>query len=206
MTDEAVPGPASRPGEKTLVFILGPPAVGKTVVGQAISDRTCLPLFHAHMTLELVLPFFAFGSEPFNRLVREYRMRMFEEIVASELPGVITTGMWALDAPGDRAYVEDLMTLFESAGGRAVFLELWADLDTRLARNRTEPRLSLKPSKRDVEASDARLRAASERYRLNSDGDFPFAPHIKLDNTALEPYEVAERAIRELGLRAHPVI
>ena len=42
-------------------------------------------------------------------------------------------------------------------------VELVADLDTRLARNRTEHRLAEKKSKRDVEWSDNNVRECSRR-------------------------------------------
>ena len=184
----------------TLVFVVGPPAVGKTTVGRALERITGFPLFHAHMTIELVLPFFDFGTDPFNRLVGSFRRQMFEEVAASALPGLVYTGMWAFDNPDDQRYVEEVIRRFDSEGGRTVFVELWADLETRLARNRTEPRLSSKPSKRDIAASDARLLKAHEQFQLNSEGDFPFAEHLWVDNTHLDPKEVAERAIARFSL------
>jgi hypothetical protein len=36
-----------------LVFVVGPPAVGKMSVGQAIAERTGLRLFHNHLAIEL---------------------------------------------------------------------------------------------------------------------------------------------------------
>jgi 2-phosphoglycerate kinase len=53
----------------TLVFIVGPPAVGKMTVGFALAERTGLRLFHNHQTIELALNFFEFGTPPFGRLV-----------------------------------------------------------------------------------------------------------------------------------------
>jgi hypothetical protein len=45
-----------------LLFVVGPPAVGKMTVGREIAERTGLRLFHNHMSAEPVLPFFDFGS------------------------------------------------------------------------------------------------------------------------------------------------
>ena len=50
----------------TLMYLVGPPAVGKMTVGQEIAARTGMRLFHNHMTIELVLQFFEFGSPPFG--------------------------------------------------------------------------------------------------------------------------------------------
>ena len=38
-----------------LVIIIGPPAVGKMTIGQALEKITDLKLFHNHMSIELVL-------------------------------------------------------------------------------------------------------------------------------------------------------
>ena len=40
------------------VILFGPLAVGKMTVGQELEKITGLKLFHNHMTIELVLPFF----------------------------------------------------------------------------------------------------------------------------------------------------
>ena len=90
-----------------LVFIVGPPAVGKMTVGHELAQRTGLRLFHNHHTIDLVLPFFEFGTPPFSRLVGEFRRRIFEEVAASELPGLIFTYVWAFDDPRDAAAVEE---------------------------------------------------------------------------------------------------
>ena len=64
---------------KTLVFLLGPPAVGKMTVGQELSRLTGLALYHNHLSIESVLPVFDFGSPAFNRLVTLQRKEMMRE-------------------------------------------------------------------------------------------------------------------------------
>jgi hypothetical protein len=185
---------------KTLVVLLGPPAVGKMATGKALQELTGFPLFHNHMTIDLVLPFFEFGSEPFSRLVGSFRRQIFEEVAASNLPGLIFTWVWAFDEPREGEYIEGITGIFQRHGGRSVFVELWADLDTRLARNRTELRLLEKPSKRDVEQSELRLLQAEERYRMTSGGDFPYPDHLWIDNSRLEPRDVARRIASHFSL------
>lgn len=63
-----------------LVMLVGPPAVGKMTVGHELAARTGLRLFHNHQTIDLVLHFFEFGTPPFERLVGEFRRRIFEEV------------------------------------------------------------------------------------------------------------------------------
>jgi len=89
------------------VVLFGPPAVGKMSVGYELSRLTGLRLFHNHMTIDLVLPFFDFGHPSFQRLVGEFRRRVFEEVAASDLPGLIFTFVWALDLKADRKFIDD---------------------------------------------------------------------------------------------------
>lgn len=186
-----------------LVVIFGPPAVGKMTVGRELARRTGLKLFHNHMTIELVLNFFDYGTPAFGRLVGEFRRRIFEEAAASDLEGLIFTYVWALDSESDRRYVDDLCGIFRARGAAVHFVELAADLDERLRRNETESRLREKPSKRDVESSRARLLEHEKLHRFNTDGRF-FEPEnfLKIDNTHLSPEAAAALIIEKFGFSA----
>ncbi len=67
------------PDRKTLVFLFGPPAVGKMTVGGALSRLTGLPLAHNHLSIEAVLPVFGYGEPAFNRLVTTIRKERIAE-------------------------------------------------------------------------------------------------------------------------------
>lgn len=45
------------------IIIFGPQAVGKMTVGQELERITDLKLFHNHMTIDLLHPYFGFSSE-----------------------------------------------------------------------------------------------------------------------------------------------
>jgi len=62
------------------VLLFGPPAVGKMSVGWELEKITGLKLFHNHMTIELVVPFFDFGTPAFRRLVNLFRREIFKEV------------------------------------------------------------------------------------------------------------------------------
>ena len=170
-------------------------------VGRELSRLTGLPLYHNHVSIEAVLPVFGFGDPAFNRLVTMQRREMIREVALSELPGLIFTFVWAFDAPGELEYVRKLVDPFEAEGGRVVYAELWADLDTRLARNESPSRLDAKSSKRDVAASRAHLIEAESKWRFDSGGRFPLGPHLRVDNSSLTPTEAARRIIDGLALR-----
>ena len=104
----------------------------------------------------------------------------------------------------ERDYLTGLKDLFEQNDGRFFFAELSADIETRLKRNETPHRMERKASKRDVAWSRAILLKDSENYRLNSNaGEVWFENHLKIDNTHLEPDEVADVIIRTWNLKAN---
>ena len=190
-----------------LVLVFGPPAVGKMTVGHELAKLTGYKLFHNHMTVEPVLDIFPFGSPPFSRLVNEFRRRMVEEAVLADLRGLIFTLVWGLELPTDRELVSSYIDIVEGAGGRFSFVELFADLDERLARNGTPFRLAEKRSKRDVEFSRSNLLDLEEHYVMNTSecrtiGEelLEGRDHLRIDNTRLDAAEVAKQIVTELGI------
>lgn len=196
----------SETAPSTLVFIIGPPAVGKMTVGHALAERTGLRLLHNHVAIEAVLPFFPFGSPPFNRLVREFRRRIVEEVAESDLPGLVFTYVWAFDQPSENHAVDSMAEIFTRRGGRVVYVELQATREERLRRNETEFRLAHKPSKRDLAASRQRLLEADALYEMSSGDRFAGrADWLRIENTDLSAVDVAERIIAHFGLPARPL-
>lgn len=175
------------------VLIFGPQAVGKMTVGQELEKITGLKLFHNHMTIELVSPFFNYGTETGKKLVGQFRQAIFEEVAKSDLKGLIFTYVWGFDFESDWAYVDKVCNLFESHGADTYLVELEADLEKRLERNRSPHRLQEKPTKRNVEHSERQLLDFHEKYRLNSNpGEIKRENYIRINNTNLSPEEVAK--------------
>lgn len=175
------------------VHVFGPQAVGKMTVGQELAKITDLKLFHNHMTIDLVNHFFDYSSKEGKRLVSLFRQEIFEEVSKSDLYGMIFTFVWMFDMKSDWDYVERLSQLFESRGGTVYYVELEADLEERLERNKTPNRLEHKPKKRDIAWSENDLRSTMEKHRLNSlDGEIKFPNYIKINNTNLSAEEVAK--------------
>ena len=101
--------------------------------------------------------------------------------------------MWDFNSPDDWSYTEHVRSIFEKKGAEFYYVELVAPQKIRLQRNTTDNRLKNKASKRDIETSNKRLIDADTKYRLESyDGEIPFENYIKIDNSHLEPDEVAK--------------
>ncbi|MBT2680204.1 AAA family ATPase [Bacillus sp. ISL-35] len=176
------------------VLIFGPQAVGKMTVGHELEKITDLKLFHNHMTIELVNPFFDYGTKEGKRLVGLFREELFKAMAKSDQSGMIFTYVWAFDIKEDWEYVEKVCQLFESEGGSVYLVELEADLEERLVRNRSAYRLEEKPSKRNIERSENDLLKSKDQYRLNSyEGEIQRANYIRIKNTNLTAAEVARR-------------
>ncbi|EJS76315.1 AAA family ATPase [Bacillus cereus] len=175
------------------IIIFGPQAVGKMTVGQELAKLTDLKLFHNHMTIDLVSPIFDYSTNETKRLVSLFRNEIFEEVSKSNLYGMIFTYVWAFDLQSDWEYINHIVSIFESKGGTVYFVELEADLDERLERNKSPHRLEHKPKKRDIEWSEKNLKDTMEKHRLNSlHGEIKREEYIKTNNTHLSAQEVAK--------------
>lgn len=176
------------------VVLFGPQAVGKMTVGQELAKITGLKLFHNHMTIDLVSPFFSYGTEEGRRLVQLFRRELFEAVATSDLDGMIFTFVWAFDLDEDWLYIKQVADLFESNGAEIYYVELEADIEERLIRNKTENRLTHKPTKRDVAWSEGELKQTATLHRLNSrDGELDVEHYLRINNTHLDATTVAER-------------
>lgn len=185
-----------------LLVLFGPPSVGKMTVGRAVVARSDFRLFHNHAVIEPLLEVFEYGSPPFQRLLGRWRREVIEEAAASGTDLVLTF-VWGLDLESDVPEVTAYIAPYVDRGAEVVFVELVADLPTRLERNRTEHRLAEKRSKRDVDWSDANLRESERTYVMTTTaggttpGERMLAGHrhLKLDNTDLSADEAAEQIL-----------
>jgi hypothetical protein len=174
------------------ILIFGPQAVGKMTVGQELEKITELKLFHNHMTIDLVSHFFNYSTETGKRLVGLFRREIFEAVAQSDLEGLIFTYVWAFDQQADWDYVEEFCNIFRSRGGAVYYVELEADLEERLERNKSPHRLEHKPTKRNIERSEHDLLKTMDIYRLNSfEGEINKENYIRINNTNLSAEEVA---------------
>lgn len=180
--------------EKTLVIIIGPHAVGKMTVGQELEKITGLKLFHNHISIELARKLFQFSSPEYKILNQTIRQTVFELFAKGDFAGLIFTYMCDFDVQSEFDYLNNLINLFKANGAKCHVVELCADYDERIERNKSENRLYHKESKRNIEFSEAEMRRTSESHRLNSyEGEqLPFENYIKIDNTNLSPEAVAK--------------
>ena len=175
------------------VMLIGPQAVGKMTVGQELEKITGLKLFHNHMTIELVSPFFSYGTEQGRKLVNSFRMQIFEEVAKSDLEGLIFTWIWRFDLESEEEYYNTVTDIFRKQGAEVYLVELEAELEERIRRNETENRLNNKPTKRNIEWSKKDLIKGAKDYRLNSlPGEVKEKNYLRINNTNISAEDVAK--------------
>ena len=177
-----------------LVFLIGDAAVGKMTVGQALMKQTGLRLFHNHMMIEPVIEIFGAFNGHVTQQLREV---IFHEFAKSDNKGMIFTYLWAFDMQSDWDYVAHVSEIFRQQGAEIYYVELIAPQEVRLQRNETANRLAHKVSKRDLEASRARLLRDDANYRCVSLlGEIHFENYLRIDNSEISA-ETATKMIRE---------
>jgi hypothetical protein len=113
-----------------------------------------------------VLRFFDFGTPPFQRLVGEFRRRIFEEVAASDLPGMIFTYVWAFDQASDAAAVDEFARPFASAAAACCSWSWRRRRPSGCAATRPSSGSPRRRRKRDVAASRERLLHNDVSYQL----------------------------------------
>ena len=183
-----------------LIVVCGPQAVGKMTVAEKLRDKLRYNMMINHDSIEVSDRIFGFATPAQKEFNAFFREKAFELAVKHNVD-MIFTYVCAFDMQEERAYLTALKNLFEQHGGRFYFVELSADLETRLARNETPHRMERKASKKDVAWSRNNLLQDAKNHRLNSDQDEVwFENHLKIDNTNLEPDQVADRVIEAFHL------
>jgi hypothetical protein len=164
-----------------LIFIHGAPAVGKLTVARELARLTGFPLFHNHLTVDLVSSLFAFGTAPFISLREEIWLAAFAEAARSDLSLIFTFNP---ERTVNEEFIQKTTDVVEALGGRIVFVELTCSQDE------LEQRLE-QPSRKEF----GKL-ASLEQYRsLKNDGafEFPKLPsELSIDTTNQSPAATAQ--------------
>jgi len=168
-------------------------------VAKELSSITGFPYFHNHLSIELGLRYFEWGSSSFRRVDDAIRFTIFEEIAKSMYEGFIFTFAWAVDLEDDLLYLKRVKEVF--SGSEIYHIELECNLDERLRRNSLPDRLAAKPSKQDVKFSEELLLEHDSKYRFNTkEGEYDLKNYLRIDSTLLTAREVAEQIVKHFEL------
>ena len=176
-----------------LIQIIGPQAVGKMTVGQELSKITNLKLLHNHMTIEVLTKIFDYSRDSFRKLNEEFRIQIFKEFAKSDEEGIVFTTTWDFDDEEEWDRIYKYIQIFKDNNAQIYIVELEANLEERLKRNKMENRLLNKPSKRNLEWSEKDLLKSVKKYRFNSkENEIKEKNYLRIDNTNISPDIVAK--------------
>ena len=112
-------------------------------------------------------------------------------------------GTGGLAGERDADYIRGLASPYADRGLPVRFVELYADLATRLDRNDGADRLAAKPSKKDLARSAAHILEREDAFTMNTAPDVALPghrvltdfAHLRLDTSDLDPAEAAARIL-----------
>ena len=182
---------ATSSEQPILLFLYGPPAVGKLTVAKELARRRPFRILHNHLTIDPVAEILDFGTPEFFGVVERLR----EDLVGSaarEGVSVVYTFVFAL---GDEQQVERVVAAFERHGGQVTFVQLLAPREELFRRVAESDR---KEHRKLTDASE--LQRVLERYDCYA--PLPGRPSLSIDVAGLPPAETADRIIEHLELGA----
>jgi hypothetical protein len=172
-----------------LIFIYGLPASGKFTVATELAAITGYKLFHNHLTVDLLLPVFEFGSPPFVALREQIWLSVFEQACRAGLPGLIFT--FAPEPTVPPGFIQSVLDTLDREGGEVRFIELLCPLE--------ELKLRIdSPSRRNFQ----KLTSLSLFEELHASGILDAAhmpkPVLSLDTSQFAPDQAAVEIARAL--------
>lgn len=159
-----------------LVFLYGPPAVGKLTVAKKLSKLTGHKILHNQLTINCLTPVFPWGSVPMVKLNEQFRLDMIREACRIRLPGLIHTFCYGRGV--DDGYIKRVVRTTENNGGKICFVQLKCEaceLRRRITRSERKQHHKL--------TSPVQLQALLKRYDLLS--PVPLYESLSIDNTRM---------------------
>lgn len=173
-----------------LVYIYGPPAVGKLTVARELEARTGYRLFHNHLAIDCVEAVFEFGSDAFWRQVRAIREGIIAEAARVGLD-LISTNVYA--PPASDRLITRRFEAVESYGGRVCLVQLTCAKEV-LETRAPDPQ---RKAAGKISTVEALHRALSEHDLFTP---IPGREGMQLDTGLLSAAESAERIITQYQL------
>ena len=168
-----------------VLFLHGPPAVGKLTIARLVGEATQFPVFHNHLAVDTALAIFPFGSPPFVELRERIWLSAFAAAGAAGQSFIFT---FAPESTVRREFVDDAVAEVEGHRGRVHFVQL------------TCPEQVIEARLGDASRSPFRKLASVEEYRgLRDRGALAFPalppPIVTIDTSHLSPAESAAAII-----------
>ena len=173
-----------------LVFIYGPPAVGKLTVATELAKLTGFKLFHNHVSLQFVRAVFEFGTRRFWRVTDKFRLAMLDEAAKA---GVDTIFTFVYNKATDDPFVKKTILTVRKHDGQVCFVRLYCDRQELMKRVSNKARKSMGKISRK-ENLDRVLKKYEPYFEV------PFQPSLSIDTTHLPAKKSAKIIARHYKL------
>ncbi len=120
-----------------LIFLYGPPAVGKLTIAKILEQKTGYKLLHNHLLQNPITEIFPFENPANSFLVREFRLRIFEEAAKSAINLIATFG---IAGNNPFPHITDVVKTIAAHKGELCLVHLTADKETILDRVENQSR------------------------------------------------------------------
>jgi hypothetical protein len=174
-----------------LIFLWGMPGSGKLTVAREVSAMTGWKVFHNHLTVDLLMEVFPFGSKEFIELRESIWLAVIEAAAASDAPGLIFT--FNPENTVRQSFVERIEQIIRRLDGQLDYVEICCDTTA------IEQRLDT-PQRRNYK----KLLSVQTFRQLAQQGVFRSPvmppPKMRVDTTQQSPKEAAVQIVEGLGL------
>lgn len=171
------------------ILLYGPPAVGKLTIARELSKITDYPIFHNHVTRDLVKDIYGDNLNNHYDLVNGLRNQTLAYCASAGTNLIVT---FVYDGPEDDETVRSFITSIEPNGGNIHFVRITAPAEILHERIANESR------KQHQKLTDSgKLRELLETYEYQA---IPFVESIEIDSSQQDAASSAAIISRQLSL------
>ena len=174
-----------------IIFLYGPPGVGKLTVGKELSKLTGYKLFHNHLTVDLVDSVFDFGSKPFIELREKIWMMMFINAKKHDQNLIFTFSPEDTVTP---IFIPSLVRIIENEQNKIHFVKLTC-LPEELKKRILNPSREIYEKVKNTEKVD-------EYYKRDHlIPDDVLKRSFEIDNTMISPSDTAKSIMNHFQIK-----
>jgi tRNA uridine 5-carbamoylmethylation protein Kti12 len=166
-----------------LVLIYGPPASGKFTVAKEVAKITNFGVFHNHLTLDLIEPFF---KKTYKNAFWDYSDKLRLDLIslaAKNKIDIIFT--FCYDDKDGYKFIRKLVNRVVKNGGKVCFVQLAPDKEVLFTRIKNDSR-----KKYNKTRSKKKLKEIMRKHEFYT--PVRFKNNLKIDNTKLSAKKVAK--------------
>lgn len=169
-----------------VVFLYGPPAVGKLTIAKILEQETRYKLLHNHLLQNSISEVFLHENSANRLLVREFRLRILEEAVTSNINLITTFGIAGNNPFG---HIDDVLSTIEANKSEVCLVHLTADEETIVKRVEDQSR---KDHGKNLSKEKLEELLRENPYMLNK---YAKKEHLTINTAEKNPEDAVEEII-----------